>query len=176
MTPFRLLRKTRPHKATRALPALLPEHQRDVEVIARGCRKLVTQRAMLSATAAVIPVPGLDLMVDVGVLTRMLEEINEAFGLTPMQIERLGEHRRFSVYKAISAVGGTAVGRTITREVIAIVVKQVATRVATKTAARYVPVAGQAVAATLSFAALKYLGEQHIKDCIAVANRVIDLN
>jgi hypothetical protein len=41
---------------------------------------------------------------------------------------------------------------------------------------RYVPLAGQAMAATLSFAAIKYLGERHIRDCVMVANRVIDLN
>jgi uncharacterized protein (DUF697 family) len=172
MTPFRSRHKTHAHN----VPAVLPEHQRDVEQIAHRCRRLVTQRAMVSATAAVVPIPGLDLMVDVGVLTRMLEEINAEFGLTPMQIELLAKERRMSVYKAISSINGSAVGRAITREVVALTVKQVATRVATRSMARFVPIAGQAVAATLSFAALKYLGEQHIKDCVAVANRVIDLN
>ncbi len=171
MTPHRA-RRTRPD----SLPALLPEHARDVDLIAHRCRRLVTQRAMVSATAAVVPVPGLDLMVDVGVLTRMLDEINSEFGLTPMQIEQLAKERRMSVYKAISALDGSAVGRAITREVVALSVKQVAKRMVTRSMARYVPIAGQAVAATLSFVALKYLGEQHIKDCVAVANRVIDLN
>jgi uncharacterized protein (DUF697 family) len=172
MTPHRARRKPRPD----SLPALLPEHARDVDQIAHHCRRIVTQRAMVSATAAVVPVPGLDLMVDVGVLTRMLEEINREFGLTPMQIEQLAKERRMSVYKAISALDGSAVGRAITREVVALSVKQVAKRMVTRSMARYVPIAGQAVAATLSFVALKYLGEQHIKDCVAVANRVIDLN
>lgn len=172
MTPFYWQRKARAHKP----PALLPEHHRDVQAIAHRCRRLVTQRAMVSATAAVVPVPGLDLMVDVGVLTRMLEEINQAFGLTPMQIELLERERRSSVYRAIRALDSSAVGRAVTREVLALAVKQVAQRVAVKSAARYVPLAGQAVAAGLSFAALKYLGERHIADCVAVANRVIDLN
>ncbi len=172
MTPRRAHRQPR----TDRLPALLPEHARDVDQIAHRCRRLVTQRAMVSATAAVVPVPGLDLMVDVGVLTRMLDEINTEFGLTPMQIEQLAKERRMSVYKAISALDGSAVGRAITREVVALSVKQVAKRMVTRSMARYVPIAGQAVAATLSFVALKYLGEQHIKDCVAVANRVIDLN
>lgn len=172
MSPFRRQSKVQAHKP----PALLPEHYRDVHAIARRCRRLVTQRAVVSATAAVVPVPGLDLMVDVGVLTRMLEEINAAFGLTPMQIDLLARERRISVYKAISSLDRSAVGRVISREVLALAVKQVAKRMAAKTAARYVPVAGQAVAATLSFAALKYLGERHIVDCMTVANRVIDLN
>jgi uncharacterized protein (DUF697 family) len=168
MTPFRARRNTKPPSP----PALLPEHQRDVDQIAHHCSRMVTQRAIVSASAAIVPIPGLDLMVDVGMLTRMLEEINSEFGLTPMQIELLAKERRMSVYKAISSLDRSAVGRAITREVVALTIK----RVATRSLARYVPIAGQAVAATLSFAALKYLGEQHIKDCVAVANRVIDLN
>jgi uncharacterized protein (DUF697 family) len=172
MTPFRARRNTKPPSP----PALLPEHQRDVDQIAHHCSRMVTQRAIVSASAAIVPIPGLDLMVDVGMLTRMLEEINSEFGLTPMQIELLAKERRMSVYKAISSLDRSAVGRAITREVVALTIKQVAKRVATRSLARYVPIAGQAVAATLSCAALKYLGEQHIKDCVAVANRVIDLN
>ncbi len=41
---------------------------------------------------------------------------------------------------------------------------------------RYVPLAGQAMAAGLSFAAIKALGDRHIDDCIRVATRAIDVN
>jgi hypothetical protein len=51
--------------------------------------------------------------------------------------------------------------------------KSVARRIATKTTAKYVPLAGQALAAGISFAAIKYIGDRHIEDCIAVADRVI---
>jgi uncharacterized protein (DUF697 family) len=173
MGPFRFRRMASP---ARQLPARLPEHHCDVDAIARQCRRLVTQRAMVSATAAVVPLPGLDVLVDIGVLARMLEEINGAFGLTPMQIEQLEAGRRISVYRVLKSLGDSAVGRAVTRDVLALVVKHVATRLATRATVRYVPLAGQAMAATLSFAAIKYLGERHIRDCVMVANRVIDLN
>ena len=35
-------------------------------------------------------------------------------------------------------------------------------------AARYVPVAGQLVSGALGYAALRFLGEQHIRDCVKV--------
>jgi uncharacterized protein (DUF697 family) len=184
MGPFRFRRKSSAAAAAaapgRTVPALLPAHHIDVERIARDCRRLVTQRAMVSATASMVPLPGLDVLVDIGVLMRMLEEVNAAFGLTPMQIERLERERRFAVYRVLKGLGDSAVGRTITRDVLALVVKNVATRMAsrwaTKTTVRFVPLAGQVVAATLSFAAIKYLGERHIRDCMTVANQVIDLN
>jgi hypothetical protein len=38
-------------------------------------------------------------------------------------------------------------------------------RITAKTAARFVPVAGQALAAGVSFSAMKLVGEYHVRDC-----------
>jgi len=157
--------------STRAL-ALIPAGARDIDAAAHRCRKVVMKRALISATAAVVPIPGIDLAVDVGVLMKMLQEINTEFGLTPEQIELLAPKRRLSAYKAIAAIGSSVIGRAITREVLSLVVKSVAKRLATKTTVKYVPLAGQAVAATISFAAIKYIGDRHIDDCVAVAESV----
>jgi uncharacterized protein (DUF697 family) len=148
---------------------LVPASTRDIDAATRRCRKIVTKRALLTATAAVVPIPGIDLAIDIGVLMKMLQEINAEFGLTPEQIEALAPKRRLSAYKAIAAVGSSVIGRKITREALALVVKSVARRVATKTTARYVPIAGQALAATISFGAFKYIGDRHIDDCVSVA-------
>lgn len=139
------------------------------EAIARRCRKLVSQRAMLAAGIAMVPVPGLDWLTDVGVLVKLLPEINRAFGLTPEQIERLAPDRRVVVYKAISAGGGMLVGKVVTRDLVLRVLKLVGVRLTTQQAAKYVPLAGQAVSAALTYGALKLVCEQHIKQCQAVA-------
>lgn len=157
-------------------PSLLPTARREIEQVARRCRRLVTQRAMLSAGAALVPIPGFDLMVDIGVLMRMLQQVNAEFGLTPMQIEALAPKRRLTVYKAAETLGATAVGRVVTRELVSLLAKSVARRLAAKTTARYVPIAGQALAASLSFLVLKYLGERHINDCVRVATQAIDID
>lgn len=36
-------------------------------------------------------------------------------------------------------------------------------------AAKYVPLAGQAVSALVGYSAVRYLGELHLKDCVQVA-------
>ena len=41
-------------------------------------------------------------------------------------------------------------------------------RLTTKQAVKYVPLAGQVAAAALGYTALRYLGEQHIRDCVRV--------
>ena len=59
----------------------LPASARDVDGIARRCRGIVRTRAVASATVALVPIPGLDLVADVALLARMIERINCEFGL-----------------------------------------------------------------------------------------------
>ena len=140
--------------------------------IAAQCRRLVTKRALVAAGVAMVPVPGLDWLTDVGILVKLLPEINRAFGLTPEQIERLAPDRRLVVYKAISTGGGLLLGRVVTRELVLQALKIVGVRLTTQQAAKFVPIAGQAVSALLTFGALKFVCEQHIRQCEAVARQL----
>ncbi|MDO9461395.1 MAG: hypothetical protein Q7N95_14970 [Alphaproteobacteria bacterium] len=159
----------RPHPAGWVL---VPSSERDIAAVARQCRRMVTQRALLAAGVAVLPVPGLDWAADVAVLVNLLPKINAAFGLTPEQIERLAPDRRLVVYKAISAAGGLLVGRLVTQELVLKLVKMVGVRLTTQQVAKFVPIAGQALSAALTFSALKYVCEQHIGQCMAVARQL----
>jgi uncharacterized protein (DUF697 family) len=140
--------------------------------VAARCRQLVKRRALVAAGVAMVPVPGLDWLTDIGVLVKVLPEINAAFGLTPEQIERLAPQRRVVVYKAISAGGGLLVGRLVTRELVIQLLKVVGVRLTTQQAAKFVPIAGQALSAVLTYGALKYVCEQHIRQCQAVAREL----
>jgi uncharacterized protein (DUF697 family) len=144
----------------------------EVEATAARCRRLVTKRALLAAGVAMVPVPGLDWLTDIGVLVKLLPEINREFGLSPEQIERLAPDRRLVVYKAISTGGGLLVGRLVTRELVLKALTAVGVRLTTQQAAKFVPIAGQAVSAMLTFGALKYVCEQHIRQCQAVARQL----
>jgi uncharacterized protein (DUF697 family) len=137
------------------------------------CRRLVTRRALMAAGVAAVPLPGIDWVTDVGVLVKLIPEINQAFGLTPAQVERLAPDRQLVVYKAISAGGGMLVGKLITRDLVVAVLRKVGVRLTAKQAAKYVPLAGQAVSAALTFSALKYVCEQHIQQCAAVSRQLL---
>lgn len=144
-----------------------------IEAVAARCRRLVTRRALVAAGVAMVPIPGLDWLTDVGVLVKLLPEINEAFGLSPAQIERLAPERRIVVYKAVTAAGGMLVGKIVTRQLVFTLLKLVGVRLTTQQAAKFVPVAGQAVSAALTFSALKFVCEQHIRQCIAVREQLL---
>lgn len=149
-----------------------PAADEGIDAVARRCRRLVTQRALLAAGVAMVPVPGLDWLTDVGVLVKLLPEINRAFGLSAQQIERLAPERRLVVYKAISTGGGLLVGKLVTRELVIHALKVVGVRLTTQQVAKFVPIAGQAVSAMLTFGALKYVCEQHIRQCQSVAQQL----
>jgi uncharacterized protein (DUF697 family) len=151
---------------------VVPSTPQQIDAVARQCRRLVTKRALLAAGVAAVPVPGLDWLTDIGLLMKLLPEISEAFGLTQEQVERLAPERRIVVYKALSAAGGIVVGRVITRDVVLMLLKKMGVRLSTQQVAKYVPVAGQAVSAVLTFSALKYVCEQHIRQCMAIARQV----
>lgn len=139
---------------------------------ARRCRQRVRQRALLAAGVAMVPVPGIDWVTDVGVLVKLLPEISAAFGLSAAQVERLAPDRRLVVYKAISAGGSMVLGRLVTKELVLMLLKTVGIRLSAQQAAKYLPVAGQVASAALTFSALHYVCEQHIRQCEAVARQL----
>ncbi|HEX6704633.1 MAG TPA: hypothetical protein VF169_07735 [Albitalea sp.] len=151
---------------------VVPETPAQIEEVARHCRRMVNRRALVAAGVAAVPLPGIDWVTDVGVLLKLIPDINHAFGLTPEQVERLSPDRRLVVYKAISAGGSLLVGRLVTRQVLTRTLRMVGVRLSTQQVAKYVPVAGQAVSAALTFSALKYVCEQHIRQCMEVSRKV----
>jgi uncharacterized protein (DUF697 family) len=150
----------------------MPRNPRELEEAAARCKKLVTKRAAMASASSLIPLPGLDIAADIGLLMELIPQINKEFGLTPEQIGTLNPQKQLMVYKAIVALGGAMVGKLVTKEIIVHALKAVGVRLTVKQAAKYVPLAGQALAATLGFAAMKYIGHQHIKDCSKVVETV----
>jgi uncharacterized protein (DUF697 family) len=136
--------------------------------VVRDCRSLLHRRAMVGAVASAVPVPGLDWAVDAALLSRLVPAINERFGLTPEQLEQLPAHQRDNVHKALATIGSMLVGKFITRDLVLRFAARVGMRLTAKQATKYVPLAGQAVSALMGYTAIRYLGEEHIKDCVRV--------
>lgn len=149
-------------------PETQTSHDTALEAAAHRARRLLHKRALVAAAAGVIPVPGLDWAMDAALLSRLLPRINAEFGLTPEQLDRLNPAKREQVQKAAAMVGSVLIGKFITRDLVLKLTKTMGMRMTTRQASKYVPLAGQALAATLGYATLRYLGEQHIRDCLQV--------
>jgi len=140
---------------------------------AAQCRRLVTKRALLAAGVAAVPVPGLDWVTDIGLLLRLLPQISASFGLSAEQVQQLAPERQVVVYKVMSAAGSLVLGKVLTQELIVLLLKTVGLRLGAQQAAKWLPVAGQVLSAALTFSALRYVCEQHIQQCEAVARQLL---
>ena len=144
-------------------PAMLAAIQR--------ARKLLNRRALAGAAAGALPIPGLEWLVDAALLSRLLPAINEEFGLSPEQLDRLPKRKREQIEKAISVVGSMVIGKFITRDLVIRMAASLGKRMTVRQASKYVPLAGQAVSAIIGYTAIRYLGEQHIRDCVQVCQQ-----
>jgi uncharacterized protein (DUF697 family) len=138
------------------------------------CRRMVTKRSLMSAGAAVVPIPGADLVADIGLLTNLLPAISRRFELDHDQVAALEPGLARQALVMASSMGNTVIGRMVTRKVAMGVLRRMGVRVATASAARYVPLIGSAFAATISFGAMKLAGNAHIDDCYRTARALIE--
>ena len=65
---------------------------KELDRVRAECRKLVTKRSLMAAGAAVVPIPGADIVADISLLTTMLPEISKRFELNHEQVGKLEPH------------------------------------------------------------------------------------
>jgi uncharacterized protein (DUF697 family) len=145
----------------------------ELDRVREDCRQLVTKRAMTAAATSMVPIPGLDLIADVGLLTKLLPDISARFGLSEAQVRKLDPHLAERVLVMASGLGNTMIGRAVTKRVAASLLKRVGARLAAGSVARFVPFAGTAVAASIGFGAMKMAGNAHVEDCYRTALALI---
>jgi len=146
----------------------------ELDAVRTECRRMVTKRSLVSAGAAAVPVPGIDLVADVGLLTNLLPAISERFGLSEEQVRKMEPGRAQQVFVLASSLGNNFIGRIVTKRLVVAVLKRMGVRVATRSVARYVPFIGSAFAASISFGAMKLAGDAHVEDCYRTAKALLD--
>ena len=83
---------------------VLPRNRIELDEAVKRAKVIVTRRAALASAASLIPIPGFDIAVDIAAVMKLIPAINNEFGLTPQQIERLSPGRRLMVYNLNFAV------------------------------------------------------------------------
>ncbi|WP_373975848.1 hypothetical protein NT239_03535 [Chitinibacter sp. SCUT-21] len=146
----------------------------ELESIRQECRQLVNQRAMISGAVAAVPIPALDAGADVAIMTRMIEQINQKFGLSEHDMQNLDDNTRQKLFVIISSVGSSMIGRYASKELIILALKRVGVRMVSKQAAKFIPLLGIALAAGISYGAMRILGNAHIEDCYRVLKQSIE--
>jgi len=152
---------------------VLPSTEADIDEVRERCRRLVRRRAAVSAGVAAVPIPGIDVVSDLRLFTQLIDDVNHEFGLSADQIDRMQPKLKLIAYEAVISLGGMLVGKVVTRELVAAVLKRSAGKIAAKQAGKMVPIAGQIASATIGFFAFRQIGYQHVEACAKVARQVL---
>lgn len=126
----------------------------------KACEKYVTLAAVASAANGINPIPGVDVAVDLSILTQLFKEIRKDFGLSDDFLLNLKQ-------SSIPAVGrlATNVAKYAAKEGLLIILKSFAGRQVVKTFAKYIPFAGQAIAAGIGYKITSNVGGSYLNDC-----------
>jgi uncharacterized protein (DUF697 family) len=141
----------------------------ELDRLRADCKSLVTQRSLMSAGVSVIPIPGIDLLADVGLLTTLLPAISAKFGLDHEQVAKLEPQIAQKIFVLAASMENSVIGRMVSKRIVIALLRRVGTRVATASVAKYVPLLGSALAAGVSFGAMKLVGDAHVEDCYKTA-------
>jgi uncharacterized protein (DUF697 family) len=137
----------------------------EVEVVVKECKKMVTKRALASAGAGAIPVPGVDIVADVSMLLELIPSITRKFGLEEEDLGGLPNEIKIIVAKVLADYAADFLGKAVVKDLILNVLKRFGVRVASKQVVKYIPILGQGAAAILSFTLMKVVGNSHVYDC-----------
>lgn len=151
----------------------IPGNAEAILQVREECRRMVRNRAAVSAGVSALPVPGLDVMSDLTMLTGMVNDVNAAFGLTAEQVEHLQPAYKRIVFGAAAGLGGMMVGKLVTRQLALRLLKRSGAKIFAKSAARFVPLAGQVASAAIGFTVFRKLGYDHVEACTTVAQELL---
>lgn len=142
----------------------------DLEQIREECLSMVKKRAYVSAGAAIIPVPFFDVLIDVGILSVLIPDISARFGLAPDQISVFDPQTKQIHWKELRKLGVEFSGFVVARTAIKKTINNFATKFVTKQVTKFIPLGGQAIAATLGYVIMKKIAETHVEECYKLAS------
>lgn len=144
----------------------------NIDAIRTECLDLVKNRAYFSAGTAVIPVPFLDVVIDVGILSQLIPEINTRFGLAPDQISVYDPKTKEIHWKELRKRGIEFSGLVVARTAVKKSINNFAAKMITKQVTKFIPLGGQIIAASLGYFVMKKVAEAHVEECYRLAKRM----
>ncbi|XP_031177103.2 T-cell-specific guanine nucleotide triphosphate-binding protein 2-like, partial [Sander lucioperca] len=139
--------------------------------------------ATVSAAVAAVPVPGLSIAVDVGILVGVVKEYVLRFGLDILSLKRLSDRTNVPFDDLIAVIISQLAATEITSDLLLKVIGQQsgsALLMAAEEVSRFIPILGIPVAMTLSFKStyniLKIILNMLAEDAQSVFKRALGLN
>ena len=144
----------------------------DLEQVREECLELIKKRAYMSAGAAVVPIPFADVVIDIGILSQLLPEVNARFGLAPEQMKVYDAETKKIRWHELRKRGFEFSGLVMARTAAKASLHGLVGKILTKQVTKFIPLGGQMVAASLGYMVMKKVAEAHVQDCYHLAKRI----
>lgn len=144
----------------------------DLEQAKRECLELTKKRAYISAGAAIIPIPFFDVVIDVGILTTLIPEINQKMGLSKDYTTVFNPQTKEIHWEELKKRGIEFSGLMVARTGVKKSINGFVSRMLTKQVTKFVPLGGQIIAASLGYIVFKKIAESHIEDSYKLAKQI----
>lgn len=144
----------------------------NLEQARRDSQALVKKAALISAGGAIVPIPFFDLMVDLGVLSKLLPEINAKFGLPHDHVTVYDPATKKVNWDALRQRGLEMSSYVVARTAAKGAVNSFVGRMLTRQVTKFIPLGGSLVAGTLGYMMTKKIAEAHIDECYQNAQRL----
>lgn len=144
----------------------------NLEQVKKECLAMVKRRARVSAGVAIVPVPFFDVAVDASMLTMLLPEISERFGLLKDRQGAVDLESREVHWKELKNRTVDFAGLMATRGIVKKTVQGFGGRIAAKQVTKFIPLGGQLVAGTMGYMIFKKIATDHINECYNLAKDI----
>lgn len=131
--------------------------------------KIVGIHAALSAVNGVNPIPGLDIGVDISLLTRMGIHVRDIYCLGEEQQDFIMELLDKKNAKVLAAKAVQFGSKYLGKEAVVLLLKRAGAGVAAKSASKYFPFVGIAISSTVGFFLTSSIGKEMVSDAESIA-------
>lgn len=144
----------------------------NLEQIRNECHDLIQKRAYVSAGAAIVPIPFFDVVVDLGILTQLIPDINARFGLAPEHVSVYDPKTKTIHWDELRKRGFQFSGFMVARTTVKKTFNGFFGKIVTKQVTKFIPLGGQIVAASLGYFMMKKIAQTHLNDSYNLAKRI----
>ena len=135
--------------------------------IKSNCHSSIEDYALGSAATGLVPVPGLDIAADVGLMIKMFSSLRSRYSLDNVNSSD------FSHYVVLTQAADE-VFKYVTKEgILKFLTKYGAKALGKKTATKYIPIIGQMIGAYTGFQLTKAMGEQYSNNCYNLCREIL---
>jgi GTP-binding protein EngB required for normal cell division/uncharacterized protein (DUF697 family) len=159
-------------KKTRFLLDVTPYSKEVLGAKREAADKIISYSATAAAANGLNPIIGVDISIDVAILINLSKKISDIFGINEDEINYAT--KKYGLDGKYVTIGKQFAGKFIAREGVMLLLKRFGTTVASKSVFKYIPIAGQAIAAGIGYKMTNTFGEELLDEAYYLADSILE--